>query len=72
LVLHVRRFRCQNQDCQQQTFVERLPEVVACSARRTTRLSTTMLFFALGVSGHVGSRLLCQIGISVSPDTLLR
>jgi transposase len=29
LCLHVRRFRCQNPLCQQQTFVDPLPEVVA-------------------------------------------
>src|SRR5437899_1336370 len=29
LVLRMRRFRCQNQGCQQRTFVERCPEVVA-------------------------------------------
>ena len=28
LNLHVRRFRCQNQDCRRKTFAERLPEVV--------------------------------------------
>jgi len=31
-----------------------------------------MTLFALGLSGQVGSRLLSQIGIPVSPDTLLR
>ena len=72
LVLHVRRFRCQNRHCQQQTFVERLPEVVACSARQTARLSTTMVLFASSLSGQVGSYLLSRMGIPVSPDTLLR
>ena len=51
LILQVRRFRCQNQHCQQQTFVERLPEIVACSARQTTRLSSTMTLFAISLSG---------------------
>jgi transposase len=72
LVLQVRRFRCQNRQCQQQTFVEQLPEVVARSARQTIRLDTTVTLFAVGLSGEVGSRLLSQIGIVVSPDTLLR
>lgn len=72
LVFHVRRFRCQNRHCQQQTFVERLPEVVACSARQTARLSTTMVLFASSLSGQVGSYLLSRMGIPVSPDTLLR
>ena len=38
LVLHVRRFRCQNRGCPQQTFVERVPDVVPLQARRTTLL----------------------------------
>jgi hypothetical protein len=70
LVLQVRRFRCQNRLCQQQTFVEQVPEVVARSARRTTRLSVTMKLFAGGLSGQLGSYLLSRIGIPVSPDTL--
>ncbi len=72
LVLQVRRFRCRNRHCQQQTFVEQVPEVVVRSARRTTRLSTTMMLFASGLSGQAGSYLLSRIGMPVSPDTLLR
>ena len=72
LILHVRRFRCQNQQCQQQTFVERLPEVVPRYARRTTRLGATLSLFASALSGQAGSRLLNQVGMPVSADTLLR
>jgi transposase len=72
LILHVRRFRCQNQQCQQRTFVERLPEVVPRYARRTTRLGATLSLFASALSGQAGSRLLNQVGMAVSADTLLR
>ena len=72
LILHVRRFRCQNQQCQQQTFVERLPEVVPRYARRTTRLGATLSLFASALSGQAGSRLLNQVGMPVRADTLLR
>jgi len=72
LVLHVRRFRCQNRQCRQQTFVERLPEVVPRYARRTTRLAATLSLFATALSGQGGSRLLKQSGMAVSADTLLR
>lgn len=72
LVLRVRRFRCQNQRCPQQTFVERLPEVVPCYARRTTRLLTALNLFAVALSGQAGAGLLKQIGIAISADTLLR
>src|ERR1700681_3938612 len=48
LQLHVRRFFCTNPDCARQIFTERLPSVVAPSARRTTRLSNilTLIGFA--------------------------
>ena len=72
LILHVRRFRCQNRQCRQQTFVERLPEVVPCYARRTARLVATLSLFATALSGQAGSRLLNQVGMAVSADTLLR
>ncbi|GHO82577.1 transposase [Dictyobacter formicarum] len=72
LSLHVRRFRCQNQACQRQTFVERLPEVVSPRARRTIRLNGTLTLFAMVMSGQAGSRLLNQIGMVTSADTLLR
>lgn len=72
LTLRVRRFRCRNQDCQQQTFAERIPEVVARYAQRTVRLTTTLTLFAVVLSGQAGSRLLGKIGMPLSADTLLR
>src|SRR5258708_3428892 len=50
LELHVRRFFCTNPECARWIFTERLPTVVAPSARRTTRLSDvfTLIGFALG------------------------
>src|SRR6516164_9966941 len=38
LELHLRRFFCSNQECARQVLTERLPNVVAPYARRTTRL----------------------------------
>jgi transposase len=72
LVLHVRRFFCPNPDCQRQIFTERLPSVVAPSARRTLRLQDlfTLIGFALG--GEAGQRLVEGMGLVTSPDTLLR
>jgi transposase len=72
LVLHVRRFRCQNQQCQRQTFVERVPAVVPVQARRTTRLGTILDLVAIVLSGQAGSQLATQVGMEVSADTLLR
>ncbi len=72
LELHVRRFFCTNQECERQIFTERLPTVVAPYARRTTRLTDvfTLIGFALG--GEAGKRLGAGMGLSTSPDTLLR
>lgn len=72
LSLQVRRFRCQNRECQKQTFVEPLPEVVPRYGRRTKRFTTTLKLFAIALSGQAGSRLLKQIGMAVSADSLLR
>ncbi len=72
LCLSVRRFRCQNQECRQQTFVEPLPEVVPRYGRQTNRLRSTLKVFALALSGQAGSRLLKHLGMTVSGETLLR
>src|SRR6266487_271034 len=71
LVLRVRRFRCMNQDCQRQTFAERLPDLPV-SARQTTRLGTLLDCIAVVLSGQAGSRLTEQLAMPVSADTLLR
>lgn len=72
LELHVRRFFCPNWECPRQIFTERLPSVVAPYARCTTRLTDvfTLIGFALG--GEAGKRLVDGMGLTTSPDTLLR
>jgi transposase len=72
LVLRVRRFRCQNPACQQRTFVERRPEVLALYAQHTKRLTVSITCFGGEVSSEPATRLLGRLGIVVSPDTLLR
>ncbi len=72
LNLRVRRFRCQNQACPKRTFVESLPEVAARFARQTKRLRATLKLFAVALSGQAGERLLKQLGMTVSGQTLLR
>lgn len=72
LRLRVRRFRCQNEDCPRQTFVERLPELVAVSALRTVRLTRLLQAFSIVLSGETGARLLADVGVPTSADTLLR
>lgn len=72
LVLHTRRFFCQNPDCGRKIFTERVPNVAAPYARRTLRLEDlfTLIGFALG--GEAGKRLGEGMGLHTSPDTLLR
>lgn len=72
LVLRVRRFRCCNPECGQRIFAERFAETIACSAQRTTRLSSSLSHFAALVSAELAAGLLRPLGIKVSPDTLLR
>ena len=72
LELNTRRFFCQNPDGQRKIFTERLPSVVAPSARRTIRLEDlfTLIGFALG--GEAGKRLVEGMGLAINPATLLR
>jgi transposase len=54
LELHVRRFFCQKRACRRQIFTERVPNVVAPSARRTLRL--TELFTLIGFADGEGKQ----------------
>jgi transposase len=72
LELHARRFHCRNSLCQQQIFCERLPRVVARHARKTVRLNAALELISFAIGGEAGARLARGLGLSVSPDTLLR
>lgn len=72
LELHVRRFFCQNQECQRRIFTERLPDVVAPYARRTTRLSDLLTLIGFALGGEEGCYLVERMGLDISPETLLR
>jgi transposase len=70
--LKVRRFFCDNPNCAKTTFAERLPQVGAVWARRTHRLMQSQRRVALALGGEAGARLAGRLGMSTSPDTLLR
>ncbi len=72
LELHVRRFFCQNQECKRRIFTERLPGVVAPSARRTTRLADLLTVIGFAMGGEAGNSLVERMGLEASPQTLLR
>ncbi len=72
LELYVRRFFCQNQACPRRIFTERLPGVVAPSARRTTRLTDLLTLISFALGGEAGNRLVERMGLETTPETLLR
>jgi transposase len=72
LLLHVRRWRCLNPDCIAKTFSEPLPGLLAPTAQRTLRLTTTLQDLGLALGGEAGARQSQRQAMPTSPDTLLR
>jgi transposase len=69
--LHVRRFFCDEGACDRAIFAERSSGVVAHYARRTERLDGWFTHVSFALGGEAGSRLLKDLGVVVSGDTLL-
>jgi transposase len=69
--LHVRRFFCDHKACSRTIFAERLPGVAAYYGRRTERLDGWFTHVSFALGGEAGSRLLKDLGVVVSGDTLL-
>ena len=55
LKLEVRRFFCDVKTCLRKIFTERLPDIVAPSARRTTRLRQMLESLAFELGGEAGA-----------------
>lgn len=72
VLLQVRRFFCDQSDCLQQTFAERLPELVPFRGLRTVRFTRRLQAIAFATSGEAGARLAAGSQLATSPDTLLR
>ncbi len=72
LQLRVHRFRCRNAGCSRATFVERLPGFVPFRAQRTVRLNEVLRQLGFALGGEAGTRLLIQLHLNSSADTLLR
>jgi len=72
LELRTRRFRCANDLCPQTIFCEPLPAVVARYARKTTRLNDALALIGFAIGGEAGARAACGLGMTTSPDALLR
>ncbi len=72
LEMNIRRFFCDNRACFRRTFTERLPSFIASFARRTNRLADAQRAIGFSAGGEEGARLAAKLGMTTSPDTLLR
>jgi len=72
LQLRVRRFFCDFPDCRRQTFAEPFSEVTNTHWRRTFRLTQALRQIGFAAGGECGARLAGELGMPISPDTLLR
>ncbi len=70
--LTTKRLLCDNPDCPKTTFAERLPQVVEVWSRRTQRLIAAQQGIGVSIGGEPGARLSRRLGMTTSPDTLLR
>jgi hypothetical protein len=70
--LTVRKFVCRNPSCERRIFTERLPDLVAPSARKSTRLIMSLRAIGMAVGGQAGTRLAARLRLPASPATLLR
>jgi transposase len=70
--LMVWTFICRNPGCTRRIFTERLPHLVAPSARKTHRLVTVLQSIAMALGGQAGAQLAARLQMSVSATTLLR
>lgn len=70
--LRVRRLFCDAPRCARRIFAERLPDVAARLARKTTRLTGRLTAVGLALGGSAGARLGRSLGLAVSRNTLLR
>ncbi len=72
LKVAMRRFVCTQSLCLRQIFCERLSGVALAYGRKTERLQKALHHVGFATSGEAGARLSEQLGMHVSPDTLLR
>lgn len=72
LHLHVRKFFCDNPACPRKIFTERLPTVVAPSAKRTLRLAQQQQQLGLALGGNPSARVSTALDRGASRNTFLR
>ena len=72
ILLQVCKFFCLNDSCARRIFTERLPQIVAPWARRTTRYTAQLEAMGLALGGVAAARLSSQLGYGYSSNTILR
>jgi hypothetical protein len=72
LHLHVRKFFCDNPNCPRAIFTERLPALVAPSARRTLRLGQQQEQLGLALGSNPSARVSKGLDRAASRNTFLR
>jgi transposase len=70
--LTVRKFVCRQPTCARRIFTERLPDLVAPSARKTTRLIAVLRAIGIALGGQAGARLAASLRLRSSAAMLLR
>jgi transposase len=71
-LVEVRRFRCLTLDCPRKIFTERFSPCAPAYARRLLRQSRVLAAVAFALGGRAGARLLADLSMSISHDTLIR
>ncbi|MGF1472496.1 MAG: ISL3 family transposase [Rubrobacteraceae bacterium] len=69
--VQVRKFFCDEASCQRKIFAERLEKSARPFARATDRQREALEWIAFALGGEAGARLARELGLLVSPDTLL-
>ena len=72
LVLHVRRFFCQESLCVRKIFAERFPSLTVPRVKFTLRLQEALREMGFELGGEAGARLSKKLSYPGSPDTMLR
>jgi transposase len=70
--LTVRKVVCRSATCSRRIFTERLPDLVATYARKTSRLVTVLWAIGVALGGQAGARLAVHLRLPTSASTLLR
>jgi transposase len=72
LRVRVRKFFCDESSCERRIFAERLENIAGVYARGTDRRREALEWIAFALGGEAGARLARELGLLVSPDTLLK